>query len=592
MEPLKEKVFTKRQILSLDSVVFFAVFYLCVWRLVEPRLIYHAFGRIIVDSTPFLTGWGFLLECLTKIGGPIVYVNAFLSQCFYFSPIGAIIITAIAWLLWLACMRIFALIKAYCPSLLSYLYPALLLVGYASYHHYLLGAISALAAIAVVVLYIKADIKNLIGAVVLFLTAFAFLYYVGGGAAILFGLLVGFYELTIKGRKGFAALSWATTLAVYYISTKLFEIPIHIVQQIEIRDVGQHIRPLVICSLYAMCLLPFLILLEIAGYKHIVRSKAYSRKQRPAKRRPSNNSKALLFAKQVLSFIAPLILIGLSFSVSHAKRDKITLKSDYYSYNKQWQKVLEHHQKNSGKYYGTFLNHDINRALYHTGQLGNKMFSYKQSMEGLLLSTDEISGSLSLPKFAKMIYVLIELGHLGTAERLAFELMENANRYPVILEKLAIINLAKKQNETAKIFLSALSQSDSSYSADAFFHSLLQKNSKNKMAFEYMMSFYLLTGQLNKFAKNIDRLNDFQYDKIPQHYQEALAVYASASGNKKVFQSYLSPQTVQIDKHFTTAYISLRNRKISHLAAKDAMRDEFGDTFMFYNVFEMPRAKK
>jgi len=626
MEPLKEKLFTKRQVLSLGSVVFFAVFYLCVWLLVEPRLIYHAFGRLIIDWTPFLTGWRFLLECLAKINGPIVYVSAFLSQCFYFSPIGAIIITAIAWLLWLGCMRILALTKARCPSLPCYLYPALLLVGYASYQHLLLSAISVLAALWFVVLYIRADIKGLTGAAMVFLIAFAFLYYFGGGTAVFFGLLAGFYELTIKGRKRFAILFCVTALAVYYVSTNLFEVPLHIKWYIS--------RPLsrvVTFSLYAMYILPFLVILEIVVYKHVARIKANNPKKHSAKGRASKNSRIWVFTSQVLSFIAPLVLIGLTFSISYAKREKIVLKSDYYSYTKQWQKVLENYQENLGDIYDIFINHDINRALYHTGQLGSRMFSYKQSTKALLLSGVGPGGVPSPPKFAKMIYMLIELGHLADAERLAFEMMETANQSPFVIETLAMINLAKKQNETAKIFLNVLSkdlihgaaarrllrqiendpelisyppvqhlrsitsqadQTDLSYNADAFFHSLLQKNPKNKMAFEYMLSFYLLTGQLNKFAKNIGRLNDFQYDKIPQHYQEALAVYISSTKGGHVLQDKLSPQTMQTFNRFTANCMSLLAKNGNYKAAKEALKPEFGDTFMFYNIFEMPRVKK
>jgi len=460
----------------------------------------------------------------------------------------------------------------------------------------------------------------------LFLTAFAFLYYVAGGAAILFGLLAGFYELTIKGRRRFAILLCVTALAVYYVSTNFFEIPLHIKWYI-----NRPLSRLVTCSLYAMYLLPFLIILEIAVYKHIARSKANKSKKHPAKGRDWKNLKTWAFTRGVLSFIAPLVLMGLTLSVSYAKRDKIVLKSDYYSYNKQWQKVLENYQENLGNIYDIFINHDINRALYHTGQLGSRMFSYKQSTKALLLSGIGTPGVPSPPKFAKMIYMLIELGHLADAERLAFEMMETANQSPFALETLAMINLAKKQNETAKIFLNVLSkdlihglaarrllrqiendpelisyppvlhlrsiasqadQTDLSYSADAFFHSLLQKNSKNKMAFEYMMSFYLLTGQLNKFAKNIDRLNDFQYDKIPQHYEEALAVYVSASKNQHDLHGYLSSQTMQYANRFTTTYRSLRSKNNSHEAAKHAMKNEFGGTYMFYNVFEMSKTKK
>jgi hypothetical protein len=54
---------------------------------------------------------------------------------------------------------------------------------------------------------------------------------------------------------------------------------------------------------------------------------------------------------------------------------------------------------------------------------------------------------------------------------------------------------------------------------------LLEKNRKNRMAFEYLMAWYMLTKQLDKFVLNLERLDDFDYPTIPRAYEEAMLVY-------------------------------------------------------------------
>jgi hypothetical protein len=164
-----------------------------------------------------------------------------------------------------------------------------------------------------------------------------------------------------------------------------------------------------------------------------------------------------MLLKRVLKITAPLILASAIFLPSFKKTDKLALEISYYSYNKQWERVLDLADKCPKNIYSSYWNHDINLALYHTGQLGNKMFSYPQRIHALLLTTEGDNQPISLTTFAKRIDLFIELGQVGIAERLAYELLESTNQCPYVLEKLALINLAKKQDEIGKTFLRTLS---------------------------------------------------------------------------------------------------------------------------------------
>jgi hypothetical protein len=59
---------------------------------------------------------------------------------------------------------------------------------------------------------------------------------------------------------------------------------------------------------------------------------------------------------------------------------------------------------------------------------------------------------------------------------------------------------------------------------------LLEENRYNRMAFEYLMAYYLMTRQVNKVVENLPRLDDLGYRQIPVHYEEAIYLHALNTG--------------------------------------------------------------
>jgi len=84
--------------IPVRSIVFFACFYAYVWKVIEPYLVYYGYG-IIIEYPEFSTGWEFFKGHLNYASGLLEYGAGFLSHLFYFSWLGALIITAIAWLI-------------------------------------------------------------------------------------------------------------------------------------------------------------------------------------------------------------------------------------------------------------------------------------------------------------------------------------------------------------------------------------------------------------------------------------------------------------------------------------------------------------
>ncbi|MHC4628107.1 MAG: DUF6057 family protein, partial [Planctomycetota bacterium] len=110
-----------------------AMFYL--WLVVEPRLIYQCFGSILPDAPIFLTGWSFLGNCLHLPGGAVMYVSGLLSQGFYYSWLGALIIVSLALCLCELFRRHLVAAGSSGATVLSSLPAVVLILLYSQYKH-------------------------------------------------------------------------------------------------------------------------------------------------------------------------------------------------------------------------------------------------------------------------------------------------------------------------------------------------------------------------------------------------------------------------------------------------------------------------
>jgi len=83
---------------QIRSLLFFVLFYLYLWLEVDTRLIYHGAG-VITNFPSFYRGWAFFQTFTSYPGGPVEYLSALLSQLFYYSWLGALVVTIQAWLI-------------------------------------------------------------------------------------------------------------------------------------------------------------------------------------------------------------------------------------------------------------------------------------------------------------------------------------------------------------------------------------------------------------------------------------------------------------------------------------------------------------
>ena len=102
------------------------------------------------------------------------------------------------------------------------------------------------------------------------------------------------------------------------------------------------------------------------------------------------------------------------------------------------------------------------------------------------------------------------------------------------------------------------------------------------MAFEYLMSHYLLSCQLDEFALNIRRLDDFDYPAIPRVYEEAILVYTAASGKQIDLNGRrIRPETLE---RFQRVCNILASHGNDHAGALREVARDYGGSFFWWDL--------
>jgi hypothetical protein len=292
---------------------------------------------------------------------------------------------------------------------------------------------------------------------------------------------------------------------------------------------------------------------------------------------------------------------------------------DYYAYHKMWPEVLIEGRRGRND---PSVMHAVNRALYHTSQLGNSMFTWPQNPTYLFLEGTEYQWA-----YWQTFAVRLELGFINSAENALMECLAGMGDRPMILQQLATINMVKGNLDTARVYLHVLSTTlfhsnwarhyldllerdpglatdkdiqdlrsiaiDEDYpslhlSEESMLSCLLKKNGRNRMAFEYLMASHLLNRQLTRFVKRVEDLHDLGYGTLPRHYEEAILVYAATARTTIQLSGYKPRDQVrQQIEHFLGTLQSYGGDKQAALAD---LAKYHGDSYAFYNVYG-PREK-
>ncbi|MFC1635913.1 DUF6057 family protein [Planctomycetota bacterium] len=638
-ETAKQRSSRNWERLSQDFL-FFMFFYLWLWLYVDLRLIYHGAG-IITNFPVFYKGWSFFLPFPSYPGGPVEYLSAFLSQLFYSSWAGAFVVTIQAWLISLCIDDMLKTTKSLQIRGIRFLLPIGLLVLYTRYTYYFMTTMALLTALLTTCLYLKATLsrpKN-VYCISIFLILSVILYYLSAGAFLLFVVICAMVELIFRSRWAISLFYlFCAALIPYALGLLIFNVSIieafSNLLPFSWRILKYNARTRAIEIVYMLYLLPPFVLL-MNGLWQMLRTRWYSAKKPTGRKsgKKHRNKISSLPARisswyersPKLKYVTGLLLLfALAVgAVSYSRNENLRtrFKVDYYAYHKMWPELLttaRHHPADP------FIGHAVNRALYHRGRLGYDMFSWPQFKSHLFL-TDK--------KFKQVDWQIsdlyLDIGLVNLAENAMTECLEALGDRPMVLQRLALMNMVKGNLGSAKIFLGALSKTlfhddwakqyldrlrtDPSLSSDPYiqhlrslsldkdcpvysllrertFSWLLEKNSQNRMAFEYLMAWYLLNRSLTKFVQKLELLPDLGYTELPTHYEEAALIYAFKERKPVALRDYPSnPRVRRQIEDFSRILKAQGGNK--QAALKDLSRN-FCNTYFFYNIYAPSGTRK
>jgi hypothetical protein len=594
---------------------------LYIWLKVDLRFIYHS-GGVVTNFPAFYCDWTFFREHLSYPGGPVKYITAFLAQLWYIGWAGALIATLMAWLVFVCTDMIIKALKAPWLRFVSFIGPILLLAIYTRYTYHFDTAVSLLLGLVFVVLYLETTRKQERFSPVVFLILTLILYYSGGKSYSLFAVICGLYEWFFNRRGKAGLLYLLLAVAVPYVVEGL------------ILGIGAHdtfVRhlplpfSLEIQMLTAAYVLYFLVPMTVLGlgFCRIIGAQISINK----KIRIGTSKPVSVILSEVIKTAVLFLIAALSTILAYDSKTAVMLKADYYACHGKWPEVIR-----IARGYPTSIPtlHLVNRALYYTRRLGYDIFTFPQNSSTLFLDPKalvegDIYHSVRKPSWQKF-GTYLGLGCMNHAQYELYSILEVFGEHPVLLKNLAMINMVKGDYNAARVYLGALSKtlfhanwadtylkklrSDpaletdqqvqqlrsimlaqnygfSKYKTDRMLLDLLETNSQNRMAFEYLMAYYLLGKKCDKIVENLHRLKDHQYFEIPGLYQEAVLLYEYTTKTKVDLHGYqISQATYQRFKDFLEARKVYKGNK--DLAFKELSK-KYSDSFFLYYLTEVRR---
>ena len=111
------------------------------------------------------------------------------------------------------------------------------------------------------------------------------------------------------------------------------------------------------------------------------------------------------------------------------------------------------------------------------------------------------------------------------------------------------------------------------------------------MAFEYLMGFYLLMWQFDKFIANLDRLDDFDYTRLPKVYEEAILFYVFTT--RKDVELRAHKISAESNERFHNFFSACRSQSMQDKKkAFDELASGYGDSYLFYCLYRQSGMKK
>lgn len=301
-----------------------------------------------------------------------------------------------------------------------------------------------------------------------------------------------------------------------------------------------------------------------------------------------------------------------------------TMRYDYLVRNERWDDLIEYAEKKPPR--NNLSLAMLNLALAKTGRMGDMMFRYPQSGTAGLFIPFTREREYVAPMLGNEI--LFHLGLVNASQEYTFESMETIpdyNKGARHLKRLAETNLINGNYEVSRKYINILKKTmfyskwarqtemylgneeminnhpawgamrkmqpeDDFFfrieNIEAVLNMLVRDNPQNKVAFQYLMGFYLVNKDLRNVMNTVPKMNALGLDRIPSSWEEAIMyVVGLSTTNLEVTLPFkVSRETKERMKAYAQIYTTNPN-------AKPVLAGKFPDTYWYYLHFKNPDLK-
>ncbi len=628
-----------KKIIKIDGLwliiadLLFALFlFLYLFCVINMRVIYHG-GGAITSSPAFFKG----LETFNKLafspGGLVRFASSFLAQFFYLNWLGSLIIALLGFVM---CRQLLYIIRKTNSgfNFLRFTAPVVLLCLYLRYTFFFTEQLAIVLILLLICIYLR--FSDIVGMRKVLLVVFFCIaaYWLCQGGGVIFALTACVYELLIRKSLRDSLILLLTGLLLPYVLSCLILNQNILIAYSGLLGFTPHAhsfesRPLTLIPLYILFALP--VALIFAGF---LRGAFRKTKSGFA---PSTKLK-------VAGFIAGNLIVicttaGLCFGY-HDKIMQAIFKTDYYAAEKKWEQLIDYVNEyiaySDHKFLGYVGNNYVmtstNFALCNLNRMGYDLFSYPQTVRTLFLSIKTRFA------YSRRADIYMDMGLLNMAEHQLLEALEVVGERPTTYQRLALIYMAKNNLPNAAVYLKRLNKlffykkwassylnriekdptlnnltdmrylrsmmlEDSANKAYASFFlednptlseemivKLLKKKPTNRMAFEYLLSFYMLANNLQKFIDTFDEyIENYNYKTLPPLWQQAIVTYYSnkPDRDKKIKKYPISQEQFVLYQNYMTIFSKYKKKE----PAVWELAKDFGKTYYFYCMYGFSGAK-
>lgn len=615
---MKIKFLNYTNLLILLSVI--AVWWLTAFK-IEPFLLYHA------QQIGFSTTFDFLKSNLSSPGGISNYLADFVSQFFSYNNFGSFLIVAIASVQGLMALNIVTrLIGKTNFSFLIFTVILLLGIMVVCDYHYPYHASIRLLFVFLFTWGFSIINKKISRQSFYYWPAMALLlfYLASGAALIVFAISSAVILIHTQPKK-----IWMVVVPLFllfagivpFIGFKLV-FPSSLINLYRVTEI-KHPEMLAYSTFYQLytyyLILP-VVLLSIFLLKLIPESKPDTK---PVKGKITSKVSTFKIKPFIIS-VQVVLCVALGYFMFVKSFDSFMKKLhyiEYYAENGEWNEILK--VAESIKVYDFRVNYHIDRAYAHLGQLPDQLFYYPQLLgtKGIIFDSSTMNGSFLMP--TSDLY--FDLGFMSESAHWAFEAQTLIPNSPRILKRLVMINLVNRKYELAEKFLKILDQNMlcnewvekySKYISDTTLAAndkviaekrrftpfkkaingipienmelLIETNKDNRMAYDYLLSLYILDVNFPEFIKYVQDYRYYNIKTLPNSWAEALSVYILKI---KSMPSFVSEETISQEsmnrfKAFNDAMLQFNNNKD---AAQNTIRRDFENTYWYYLLYLNPK---